>query len=146
MNSVVRYGAIAGLLPFLATTLAWYFNWLTLAPFLHYSALIVSFLAGVLWWSALSAEPTPEKTPSDPALRPQPGITLVVALAIPAVAWLAWFLPPAWQVLLLGALFLLTWVWEMLVLRRALRRRYLVLRTALTLVVVLIHAGVWATL
>lgn len=145
---MVRYGALAGLLPFLGSALAWYFGWLSLQPFLLYSAIIVSFLAGVLWWHGLSAAPHRADREEDVPLAalPENTASLTVALAVPAVAWAATFLPDVWNVLILGSLYLLVWVWEMLTLRSVYRRAYLLLRTALTLIVVLVHGGIWATL
>ncbi len=138
---MVIYGGLAGLLPFLASALAWYFGWLSLQPFISYSIIILSFLSGVVWWHGLAGSAARDRDSETPHVTALP-----TALVLPVGAWLVLFLPDVWTVLLLAIGYLALWVWEMMFLRRLYRRHYVVLRAFLTLVVVLVHLGIWATL
>jgi len=132
---LVLCGTLAGALPFLASALALQFGWLSSAPFITYSAIILSFLCGVLWWYGLvDARKVEQSSPSQPHFT-----TLPLALALPAGAWLVTFLPDRFAVLLLGCAFLALWAWEMMFMRSVYRKRYLLLRTLITAVVVISH-------
>lgn len=132
---LVLYGTLAGALPFLGSALALQLGLLSSEPFVSYSVIVLSFLCGVLWWHGLvDARKADQKSAEQPHLT-----TLPMALALPAAAWLVLFFPTLIAVLLLGCGYLALWVWEMLFMRGVYRKRYLLLRTLMTAVVVLTH-------
>lgn len=130
---LVLYGGLAGLVPFFISALGLQLGWLAVEAFMQYSVIILSFLSGALWWHGLKAE-----TEESGSHRPHE-TTLPLALALPAAAWLVLFLPDRVTVLLLGGGYLALWVWEMLFMRDIYRKRYLLLRTVLTVLVLVLH-------
>lgn len=135
---MVLYGSLAGLVPFFASVLATQFGLAGPGPFLVYSAIILAFLSGALWWFALTAEEIAGDVPDESDRSDEP--TLALALVLPAVAWLVLvMLPERIIVLLLGLGFLTLWVWEVIKLRQIYSAGYMLLRTVLTAVVLLLH-------
>ncbi|MCH8551824.1 MAG: DUF3429 domain-containing protein [Natronospirillum sp.] len=128
---LVLSGGLAGLLPFVGSAIALQVGWSDAGPFLTYSVIILSFLAGVNWWYGLQQKQMP---------------SVVVGLMLPALAWLALFLPTHLTVLALGTGFLLLWAWEMLIMHQVYTRGYALLRTVLTLGVLATHVWAWLVL
>lgn len=128
---LVLMGGLAGLVPFVGSAIALQAGWSDAWPFLAYSVIILSFLAGVNWWYGLQQKQMP---------------SVAVGLMLPALAWLVLFLSDHLTVLALGVGFLLLWAWEMLIMRRVYTRGYALLRTVLTLGVLVTHLWVWLLL
>lgn len=128
---LVVWGGLAGLLPFLGSTLALQLGWSDAGPLLAYSAIILAFLSGIVWWHGL---------------RSKDNGSVAVGLSLPALVWLTLFLPERTTAGLFGIGYLLLWSWEMLFLRRVYTTGYQLLRTLLTLGVVLVHFWAWVVL
>lgn len=124
---LVWLGGLAGLIPFYFSALAVQTGWVEVLLFKSYSVIILAFLSGVVWWHGLQQ--------SDRA-------SMVVALVIPALAWLFFLLPLTLMLLLLATAYVLLWGWEMYRLRPFYPASYITLRTLLTVFVLFAHAWV----
>lgn len=124
---VVWLGGLGGLIPFYFSALAIQLGWADELMFQAYSVIILSFLSGVVWWHGLQHADRQ---------------SLIVALLIPALAWLFLLLPWVALLVLLASAYVLLWAWEMLRLRPFYSSSYVLLRSLLTLFVVLAHGWV----
>lgn len=124
---LVWLGGLAGLIPFYFSAIGVQTGWVDVLMFKSYSVIILSFLSGVVWWYGLQQ--------SDRA-------SIVVALAIPALAWLFFLLPLTLMLLLLAIAYLVLWGWEMFRLRPLYSASYVTLRSVLTVFVLLAHGWV----
>lgn len=134
VTSFVRWYGYSGLLPFLGlSTLVIADAQLPVGPptldlFMYWSAIILSFMAAIIWGLALFVGGIKEK----------PALTFSVILAI--LGWLALLLPAQVALLLLSTCYLALWRFEQLpAFRQVYSLTYRQLRTQLTLLVVLCH-------
>jgi hypothetical protein len=124
-SKMVWLGGLAGLIPFYLSALAVQLGWAEVLLFKSYSVIIVSFLSGVIWWHGLQHGDRE---------------SILVALMIPALAWLAMLLP--FTLMLLATGYVVVWAWEMLRLRSNYASSYILLRAILTFFVVVAHGWV----
>jgi hypothetical protein len=121
---MVWLGGLAGLLPFYVSALAVQFGWADGLLFKAYSVIILSFLSGVVWWHGLQHADRE---------------SIIIALALPALAWVVMLLPLHLMLFFLAAGYGVIWAWEMLRLRHFYANSYVVLRAILTFFVILAH-------
>lgn len=126
-TALVWLGGLAGLIPFYFSALALQLGWFDVVMFQFYSVIILSFLSGVIWWAGIQH--------SDRA-------SILLALVVPALAWLALLLPVTLLLFVLATAYGVLWVWEILRLRGLYPASYMLLRTLLTCFVLLAHAWV----
>lgn len=124
----VWLGGLAGLIPFYGALygqlqLAW-----PASLFISYAWIILAFLCGSVWRSALN---------SSPAAGLTSGIS--IALGVPALLWLSAWVGVGYQLALSAAGFLMIYVWERRYCWSDFPAGYRVLRTTLTTGVLLAH-------
>jgi hypothetical protein len=128
IQTPVWLGGLAGLIPFYASiygidALEW-----PLWAFLSYAWIILAFLCGSVWRTAM------ENGAGDGA-----GVGVVLALGVPALLWLSYWVSPALQLGLTALGFLTVYVWERVYSWESFPAGYRVLRTTLTTLVLLAH-------
>jgi len=124
----VWIGGLAGLIPFYASLYGIAsLNW-SLWSFLTYAWIILAFLCGAVWRSALEDVTASGATEG-----------LILALVLPAMLWLSWWVGSTPQIALSALGFIAVYLWERVFAWRVYPAGYRVLRTVLTTLVLLAH-------
>lgn len=128
LQTPVWLGGLAGLIPFYASGYGIVqLNW-PLWSFLSYAWIILAFLCGSVWRSAL-----------DEALGAGALAGISLALGLPALLWLSYFANETLQLSLTASGFVAVYLWERRFCWEAFPAGYRVLRTTLTTLVLLAH-------
>ena len=126
LQTWVWLGGLAGLIPFYTSLYGIASqNW-SIWSFTGYAWLILAFLCGAVWRTALQDSQAPGA-----------GAGILLALILPALLWLSWWLGETIQLALTALGFIAVYVWERLFAWRSYPAGYRVLRTVLTTLVVL---------
>lgn len=128
VQTPVWIGGLAGLIPFYASLYGiTALNW-SLWSFLTYAWIILAFLCGAIWRGALE---------DVTASGAKEGV--ILALLLPALLWLSWWVVAALQLGLSALGFIAVYLWERVYAWRRYPAGYRVLRTVLTTLVLLAH-------
>lgn len=128
IQTTVWLGGLAGLIPFYASIYGiGAINW-PLWSFLSYAWIILAFLCGSVWRTAME---------DGAAEGVMAGVA--IALAVPALLWLSYWVSPALQLGLTAFGFIAVYLWERVYSWERFPAGYRVLRTTLTTLVLLAH-------
>ncbi len=128
IQTPVWFGGLAGLIPFYASLYGIAsLNW-PLWSFLSYAWIILAFLCGSVWRTAM------EDGEGEGAVA-----GVAIALGVPALLWLSYWVSPSLQLLLTGFGFAVVYLWERVYSWESFPAGYRMLRTTLTTLVLLAH-------
>jgi hypothetical protein len=132
LQTSVWIGGLAGAVPFYLSILGIVIDDWSILSFIGYAWLILAFLCGVVWRSALENSTAPGSAQG-----------VLLALLLPAVLWLSYFADSGVQLAIAGVGFIAVYVWERSFAWGHYPAGYRVLRTTLTTLVVSAHLILW---